>query len=190
MFWLFPFIQGHPDAAGVLLLLQRKGCLLSSSLLPLTRHVSCPGLTDPCRWRRRTTDGTGHRVVRCRCRMSASAAGARVGTDVSSMDQNRFWQVEAPGAAHASDTSSGPATASRCDSGTDLLSRVVRFISLPLNPEPAKREIRSERKRSALEPPEGGNGGSHSETSEIHAGAPCLSCTLRKMIYLYEKRLL
>ena len=126
------------------LLRQRRGRSLSSSVCSFARHVSYPGLTDPCRWWRRTTDGTGHRVVRCRCRMSASAARARVGTDVSSMDQNRFRQVEAPGAAHASDTSSGPATASRCDSGTDLLSRVVRFISLPLNPEPAKREILSE----------------------------------------------
>lgn len=134
-------MQERPHAVEVLFLLQRRGCSLSSSLRSFARHVSYSGLTDPCRWWRRTADGTDHRVVRCRCRMSASAAGARVGTDVSSMDQNRFRQVEASGAVNASVAASGPPSASRCDSGTDLLSRIVRFISLPLNPEPARREI-------------------------------------------------
>lgn len=168
-------MQGRPLATDVLLL-RRRGRSLSSSLRSFARHVSCSGLTYPCGWRRRAADGTDHRVVRCRCRMSASAAGARVGTDVSSVDQNRFRQVEASGAVHASDLTSGPPSASRCDSGTDLLSRVVRFISLPLNPEPPRREILF-KKCSANG---GGNGGTVLRD-------PCLNCNFRKMINLYGK---
>ena len=158
MLWLFPFIQGRPLAGDMFFLFRRRMRSLSSSLRSFVRHVSCSGLTDPCRWWRRTADGTDHRVVRCRCRMSASAAGARVGTAISSMDQNRFRQVEASGAANASVAASGPPSASRCDSGTDLLSRVVRFISLPLNPEPARREILF-KKYSAKGPRRDNNGG-------------------------------
>lgn len=151
-------MQERPHAVEVLFLLQRRMRSLSSSLRSFVRHVSCSGLTDPCGWRRRAADGTDHRVVRCRCRMSASAAGARLGTAISSMDQNRFRQVEASGVVNASVATSGPPSASRCDSGTDLLSRVVRFISLPLNPEPARREILL-KKCSAKGPRRGDNGG-------------------------------
>ena len=126
MLWFFPIIQGRPLAGDMFFLFRRRMRSLSSSLRSFVRHVSCSGLTDPCGWRRRATDGTDHRLVRCRCRMSASAAGARVGTAISSMDQNRFRQVEASGAVNASDLTSGPPTASRCNSGTDLLSRIAQ----------------------------------------------------------------
>ena len=56
-----------------------------------------------------------------------------------------LWIRTASGAVNVFVAASGPPSASRCDSGTDLLSRVVRFISLPLNPEPARREILSEK---------------------------------------------
>ena len=160
MLWLFPFIQGRPLAGDMFFLFRRRMRSLSSSLRSFVRHVSCSGLTDPCRWWRRTADGTDHRVVRCRCRMSASAAGARVGTAISSMDQNRFRQVEASGAADASGTAAGPSTASRCNSGTNLLSRVARsgpFLPPDHGPAIAGDTLKKQPFRQG--PRRGGNGG-------------------------------